>query len=128
MEFVPVPAGKFSMGSDSAIDPGAYENEKPQQTLDLPEFYIGKYEVTNAQYEACVKARKCEAPEHWENGKIPSGKEDHPVVYVSWVDAVAFTAWLSAETGQAFRLPTEAEWEKACRGTTGLIYPWRGRA
>ena len=61
MEFVPVPAGEFQMGSDSSIDPLAYDDEKPQQPLVLPEFYIGKYEVTNAQYEACVNAGKCSA-------------------------------------------------------------------
>ncbi|MCB0183863.1 MAG: SUMF1/EgtB/PvdO family nonheme iron enzyme, partial [Caldilineaceae bacterium] len=127
MEFVPVPAGEFTMGSDSSIEPIAYGDEKPQQRLDLPEFYIGKYEVTNAQYEACVTAGKCAVPGLWEEGAIPSGKEDHPVVDVSWYDALAFMEWLSAETGQDFRLPTEAEWEKACRGTTGLIYPWRSR-
>ena len=58
------------MGSDSSIDPFASDDEKPQHTLNLPEFYIGKYEVTNAQYAACVKAGTVQAPDHWENGAM----------------------------------------------------------
>jgi formylglycine-generating enzyme required for sulfatase activity len=63
-------------------------------------------------------------PKHWEDGEIPSGKEDHPVVNVSWEDAMDFCQWLSQETGKGFVLPSEAEWEKAARGTAGRIYPW----
>jgi sulfatase modifying factor 1 len=113
------------MGSDPAKDKGSYDDEQPQHPVYVSEFYIGRYPVTNAQYAAFVKATKHRAPEHWEGGgRIPSGKENHPVVYVSWDDAVAFCQWLSQETGRTFRLPTEAEWEKAARGTDGRIYPW----
>ena len=124
LELVRVPAGEFLMGSDSAKDKKAYDDEQPQHRLHVSKFYIGKYPVTNAQYATFVKATKCEVPEHWMKGKIPSGKENHPVVHVSWYDAVAFCEWLSRQTGQPFRLPTEAEWEKAARGTNGRIYPW----
>ena len=124
LELVRVPAGEFLMGSDPKVDPRAYDNEKLQHRLILPEFYIGKYPVTNEQYAAFLKAARQVAPEHWENGKIPAGKESHPVVYVSCQDAIAFCRWLSQASGKSFRLPTEAEWEKAARGgLEGQFYP-----
>jgi serine/threonine-protein kinase len=123
LELVRVPAGEFLMGSDPAKDKDARNREQPQHTIDLPEFAIGKYPITNVQYAAFVQAADHRAPKHWE-GEIPSGKEDHPVVYVSWNDAMAFCEWLSRETGKGFVLPSEAEWEKAARGADGRIYPW----
>lgn len=124
MEFVRVPAGEFMMGSDKSKDPDAYDRELPQHSVNLPEFFIGKYEVTNAQYEVFVEATGHTVPGSWENGSVPTGLEEHPVVAVSWDDAVAFTEWLSDETDIPFRLPTEAEWEKACRGTDTRHFPW----
>ncbi|MFQ6102409.1 MAG: SUMF1/EgtB/PvdO family nonheme iron enzyme [Anaerolineae bacterium] len=124
LELVRVPAGEFLMGSDPAKDEDAHDGEQPQHTVHLSEFYIGKYPVTNAQYAAFVRATKHRAPELWKKGEIPSGEENHPVIYVSWRDAIAFCEWLSRETGENFRLPTEAEWEKAARGADGRIYPW----
>jgi formylglycine-generating enzyme required for sulfatase activity len=124
LELVRVPAGEFLMGSDPEKDEEAYGDEQPQHPVDLPEFTIGKYPITNAQYAAFVQASGHRAPKHWEKGEIPSGKEDHPVRYVSWRDAMAFCEWLSQETGKEFVLPSEAEWEKAARGTDGRIYPW----
>ena len=112
------------MGSDPKVDKDATADEQPQHRLYLPEFYIGKYPVTNEQYAAFVKTGRQGAPEHWEKGEIPAGKGDHPVVNVSWQDAVAFCRWLSRESGKTIRLPTEAEWEKAARGSDGRIYPW----
>ena len=125
-EYVFIPAGTFIMGSDNT-DRSARSDEKPQRPIYLPGYWIGRTEVTNDQYAAFVNATGHPAPEHWEGGVVPEGTGDNPVGNVSWNDALAFTAWLSAETGQDFRLPTEAEWEKACRGTTGQIYPWRSR-
>jgi len=124
LELVRVPTGEFLMGSDKSKDKDAQDNEQPRHRVCVSEFYIGKYPVTNAQHAAFLKVTKHEVPEHWKNGKIPSGKENHPVVYVSWHDADVFCQWLSRETGKTFRLPTEAEWEKAARGTDGRIYPW----
>jgi len=124
LELVRVPAGEFLMGSDPAKDREADDNEQPQHSVYVPEFTIGKYPVTNVQYAAFVRVMKHELPDHWEGGNIPAGKENHPVVNVSWHDAVAFCEWLSQEAGRPFRLPTEAEWEKAARGTDGQIYPW----
>ena len=92
-----------------------------QAAVDVAEFYIGKYPVTNAQYAAFVQAKNYEPPGSLGKWRIPAGKENHPVVYVSWHDAVAFCDWLSEATGRKFRLPTEAEWEKAARG--GLRIP-----
>ena len=131
LELVRVPAGEFLMGSDPATDKDAFDDEQPQHRVYVSEFYIGKYPVTNAQYEVFVRATGHEEPRHWtrllRKPKVPSGKENHPVVWVSWHDAVAFCQWLSRETGKPFRLPTEAEWEKAARGTDGRKYPWGNR-
>jgi formylglycine-generating enzyme required for sulfatase activity/uncharacterized caspase-like protein len=132
LELVRVPAGEFLMGSDLAKDEEAWDDEQPQRRVHVSEFYIGKTPVTSAQYAVFVRATKHEmpkheVPKHWKKGEIPSGKENHPVVNVSWDDAVAFCRWLSQETGKNFRLPTEVEWEKAARGTDGRIYPWGDR-
>jgi len=119
MEFMRVPAGKFIMGSNDVRD-----NEKPQHTVELSEYLIGKYPVTNLEYQAFVRDAKYKAPEDWKNDPFPAYKGNHPVVYVSWNDASAFCKWLSEKTGEQYRLPTEAEWEKAARGTDGRVYPW----
>jgi len=124
LELVRVPAGEFLMGSDPAKDEDAFADEQPQHTVDLPEFHIARYPVTNAQYAAFVQATDHRGPSHWQDGHIPSGQEEHPVVEVSWHDALAFCEWLSRGSGKGFSLPSEAEWEKAARGTDGRIYPW----
>jgi formylglycine-generating enzyme required for sulfatase activity len=121
---VRIPAGEFLMGSVVARDKDAEDNELPPHTVYLPEFYIGQYPITNIQYQAFVQAAGHGAPRHWEEGTIRWPQYNHPVVGVSWHDAVAFCDWLSSEARQPFRLPTDAEWEKAARGTDGRIYPW----
>jgi len=123
-EMVLIPAGDFLMGSDPSVDKNAQEDEQPQHTLSLPDYHLAKTPVTNAQYAAFVQATGHSQPEGWEHGKPPSGKEDHPVVYVFWHDAVVYCRWLSEVTGRPYRLPSEAEWEKGARGTDGRIYPW----
>jgi len=112
-ETVLIPGGLFAMGSD---DPALPASERPQHTVDLPDFRIGRYPVTNRQYAAFIKDTTAQpAPQGWFNREPPPDRLDHPVVNVSWYDALAYGAWLSAQTGRRYRLPSEAEWEKACR-------------
>ncbi len=108
-----VPAGEFIMGSNERWD-----DEAPEHISSTGTFYIDLREVTNADYKKFVTATERTAPYHWPEETIPKGKENHPVVYVSWFDARDYCKW----TGK--RLPTEQEWEKAARGEEGLIYPW----
>ena len=122
IELVTIPAGEFLMGSDPGRDSQAYAIEKPHHKLKLGAYQLAKTPVTNRQYKAFVDATEHAAPAHWQRGKIPAGKEEHPVVYVSWRDAVAFCAWVG------MRLPSEAEWEKGARGTDGRSYPWGNEA
>lgn len=128
MEFVRVPAGEFLMGTTAHKGDWQYDIEKPPHRVTLLEFMIGKYPVTNRQYLAFVQSTGHNKPEHWANGGIPPGKQDHPVVLVSWLDAMAFCEWTSKVSGKLVRLPSEAEWEKAARGTDGRVYPWGDQA
>jgi formylglycine-generating enzyme required for sulfatase activity len=123
-EMILIPAGEFLMGSDPATDKDAQDDKQPQHRLYLPDYCIGKTPVTNAQYLACTQATRHRPPAHWEGGKPRKGKENHPVVGVSWYDALEYCRWLSNVTGKPYSLPSEAEWEKAARGTDGRIYPW----
>jgi formylglycine-generating enzyme required for sulfatase activity len=119
-EMARIPAGPFLMG---ALDAPA---EWRQHTVDLPAYAIGKYPVTNAQYAAFVRQHKEHRPlqSGWFFTTPPTARLDHPVTGVTWHDAVAYCAWLAAQTGRSYRLPTEAEWEKAARGSDGRTYPW----
>jgi formylglycine-generating enzyme required for sulfatase activity len=101
-----------------------YPDECPQHEVNLYEFRIGRFPVTNQEYQAFIDATGHRPPRHWKRSHFPKGKEDHPVVWVGWDDAVAYCDWLTKETGRHYRLPTEAEWEKAARGTDKRIYPW----
>jgi formylglycine-generating enzyme required for sulfatase activity len=117
--WLPVPAGEFSMGSNDDDD------EKPIHPVYLDAFEIAKYPVTNCQYACFVAATDHRAPKHWGGATPPEGLRTHPVVYVGWEDAAAFCGWLGEQEKATIRLPTEAEWEKAARGTDGREYPWR---
>jgi formylglycine-generating enzyme required for sulfatase activity len=127
-EMVLIPAGEFLMGSDPQKDKYAEDNEQPQHTLYLPDYYLAKTPVTNAQYAAFVQVTGHAPPRHWKSErKPPRGKEEHPVVWVTWHDAVAYCDWLAEVSGKPYRLPSEAEWEKGARGSDGRIYPWGNR-
>ncbi|MEI6290457.1 MAG: SUMF1/EgtB/PvdO family nonheme iron enzyme [Chloroflexota bacterium] len=124
LSFVRVPAGEFLMGSDSVTDLQARPDEKPQHRVHLPEFLIGQAPVTNRQYLSYVVSTSSPRPGSWQYGELPAGREDHPVSGLSWKEAAAFCQWVSRQTGMKVRLPSEAEWEKAARGTDGRLYPW----
>jgi formylglycine-generating enzyme required for sulfatase activity len=122
LETVEILAGEFTMGTAPGANVPAYES--PLHKVDLPAFLIGKYPVKNEQYEVFVKETGHPAPRHnWVGQSPDNGKEDHPVVGISWYDAAAFCEWLSDENIR-FRLPSEAEWEKAARGADGRLFPW----
>jgi formylglycine-generating enzyme required for sulfatase activity len=140
MEFVEVPAGNFLMGS-SDTDRDADDDEKPQHELYLPTYWIGKTPVTNAQFRPFVEGDGYSNQDYWtkdgwrwraENTITKPARwndtnwngSTYPVVGISWFEAVAYCLWLADQTGIPFRLPTEAEWEKAARGQDGRIYPW----
>jgi len=129
MEMVYIAPGEFVMGTSEAeigdlvrYDPKAtadwFRDERPQCHVNLGACWIGRTEVTNAQYLRFVKATGCRAPSHWKAGRVPAGLENFPVVFLDWDDAQAYCEWAGG------RLPTEPEWEKAARGSDGRVFPW----
>lgn len=124
LTFIKIPASDFTMGSKRSLDRFAHDDEMPAQVLQVSDYFIMKYPVTNAQYNLFVQATGWRPPLFWEAGKFPSEKSNHPVVGVSYYDALAFCAWAAQLTGLPIRLPTEPEWEKAARGSEPRIYPW----
>jgi formylglycine-generating enzyme required for sulfatase activity len=106
-----VPAGEFIMGNDDVAD------EKPSHSVELDAFWIDQTEVTNAMYAMCVRVDACNEPSITLHYSDPSYSK-HPVVYVSWNDAMTYCSWVER------KLPTEAEWEKAARGKNARTYPW----
>jgi len=131
MEMVYIAPGEFILGSSDAhinawltrhpeysVTAEDFADEQPQCRVDLPGYWIGRTEVTNAQYLRFVRATGHRAPEHWKGGQVPSGLEAFPAAYVSWEDAQAYCEWAGC------RLPAELEWEKAARGTDARVFPW----
>jgi formylglycine-generating enzyme required for sulfatase activity len=125
-----VPGGMFTMGSDPVQDRDALDDEQPQHRLALAAYQIAQHPVTVAEYACFVHTGDAEPraqnnPLTWQQ---QLARLDHPVVNVSWHDAVAYGRWLATTTGQPWRLATEAEWEKAARwdpaARHACIYPW----
>ena len=128
-EMVVIPAGEFLMGEG-----------REQHELFLPDYQLGKYPVTNVEYKRFVEAggyqdksfwtkagwieigQNQNEPRYWQDARF--NKPNQPVIGLSWYECVAYCRWLSAETGQLYRLPTEAEWEKGARDVDGRAYPW----
>lgn len=128
-----IPRGEFLMGTTEeqakqavadGTDKHIAEWEQPQHTVELDDYLIGKYPVTNNEYQAFIGDTNHIPPRDWDGDKFPPEKGSYPVVNVAWQDAVDYCEWLSRKTGKLYRLPTEAEWEKAARGENGQIYPW----
>lgn len=118
-DMVAVPAGTFFMGCNEQVDRECFGDEKPGRQVQVGAFRIDSTEVTVAHYGACVATGDCSAPGmggscNWG----VAGRENHPINCVDWSQADSFCHWAGK------RLPTEAEWEKAVRGTDGRVYPW----
>ena len=140
MNVVEVPAGPFTMGADPARDPEAFDNERwsptvGEGTVHVPTFYIARHEVTVGEFAAFARASTWTV-----DPRALAGLPTHPVTFVSWPDALAYCRWLETTlrtapstprptkellaSGWRVMLPTEAEWEKAARGTDRRRYPW----
>ena len=122
-----VPEGEFQMGTnatDGTDDnqatntPLSNNDARPQHTEKTNAFFLDKTEVTNAQYKQFCDATGYAPPPQWKSGQIPDGQASFPVVRVNWYEASAYAKWAGK------RLPTEAEWEHAARGTDGRLFPW----
>ena len=124
-----VPAGEFIMGTNRT-DPDnthlkigtvkpLYKDQRPERKVHVDAFYIDQYEVTNGEYKKFIDATQfSELPGHWEAGVFPEGEEHLPVTNVTWLEALSYALWAGK------RLPSEAQWEKAARGTDGRLFPW----
>jgi iron(II)-dependent oxidoreductase len=114
-----VPAGEFTMGSaGEELARQADVDEFPQRRVWVDDFFIDVHEVTNAQYKAYLDSMKVEAPPKWIEGSYGIGEDGLPIVSITWDEAAAYARFVGK------RLPTEAEWEKAARGTDGRAFPW----
>src|SRR5947208_7326306 len=140
-DFVYVPAGAFKMGDNFG---DGESRERPVHTVDLDAFYIAKYEMTNGEWRKFRDDPGYDDPKFWPEGRVVpkdqipywtdarnhgggtpgAGVDEYPVLGVNWDSAVAYCNWLGAKTGKKYRLPTEAEWEKAARGTDQRRFPW----
>lgn len=138
-DLILIPAGAFKMGDNFG---DGLSRERPVHTVELDAFYIARFETTNADWRKFRDDAGYDDAKFWPNGRVApktqipywtqaqnhgGGTPDsdaYPVLGVNWDSAVAYCNWLSAKTGKKYRLPTEAEWEKAARGTDQRRYPW----
>jgi formylglycine-generating enzyme required for sulfatase activity len=138
-DYLYVPAGPFKMGDNFG---DGLPREHPVHTVDLDAFYISKFEITNAEWKAFRDDPDYDDASLWPGNRVmpktqipywtqannhgggTPGTENYPVLGVNWDGAVAYCNWISRKTGKKYRLPTEAEWEKAARGTDQRRYPW----
>ena len=138
-DMVLVPAGAFKMGDNFG---DGEPRERPVHTVELDSFYIGKFEVTNGQWRKFRDDPGYDDPQYWPAGRpVPKDQvsywtstpnhgggtpdsDNYPVIGLNWDSATAFCKWVTKKTGKKYRLPTEAEWEKAARGTDQRRYPW----
>lgn len=117
-ETVMIPQGEFLMGCEAG-----QENERPVHQVWVDRFAIGKFPVTNAQYRQFLLSTGAEPPRFWLEPMFADPRK--PVVGTTWFEAVAYCDWLANQAAQPFRLPTEAEWERAARGgRQGALFPW----
>ncbi len=137
---IEIPEGEFLIGTSDDIikllqlkesdwayewsDNELFAAEQPQHRLSLPAFEIAKYPVTNEEYHTFVSDMSYRLPRDWIGFTFRDDTESHPVVGVSKIDAEAYIGWLNQKTEMNFRLPMEAEWERAARGNDGRIFPW----
>jgi formylglycine-generating enzyme required for sulfatase activity len=127
-DMVLVPAGKFFMGTSKDIEKDPffrfglikpfYADASPMQEINLDAYYIDKYEVSNEKYQEFLDSTGSKAPPQWSGRRYPEGHANRPVGGVSWYDAMGYCKW------KRKRLPTEAEWEKAAKGTDKREFPW----
>ena len=138
-DYVLVPAGAFRMGDGTRE---GLARERPAHVVELDAYYISRFEITNREWKKFRDDPGYDDPKFWPGGRIlprdqipywtqannhgggTPGSDDYPVIGINWDSATAYCAWLSSRTGKRYRLPTEAEWEKAARGTDGRRYPF----
>ena len=138
-DYVLVPAGTFRMGDN--LNEG-WARERPVHAVELDAYYIGRVEMSNGEWRKFRDDTGYDDPKMWPGGRVvprdqvpywsqvnnhgggTPDSDSYPLLGVNWDAAVAYCNWLSAKTGKTYRLPTEAEWEKAARGTDGRRYPW----
>lgn len=123
-ETIHIPQGAFWMGSDAGEGIPRYET--PLHQITLASYRIGKYPVTNKQYEEFIrqKGKLVSSGMGWNGQRVPDGNENYPVAGVTFYEALAYCQWLKEVTGRNYFLPTEAQWEKACRADSKNVYPW----
>jgi len=137
-DMCPVPRGSFWMGLDEADVPSVASRygipeawarkSTPRHSVELDAYEIARFPVTEGEYERFIRETEIdEIPSHWRDGSPPAYRSNHPVHGVSWQGVLLFVEWISEAAGIQYRIPMEAEWEKAARGSDGRVFPWGER-